>query len=169
MYNNKIRSHPSPLHPIVSIGPFTKWDIDFMTCNPYSIGGNGYIIIAVDYFTKWVEAMPTFENTGKTIALFIFNHIITRFGISQAIVTDHGSHFQNFMTSELTEKLGLQHENSTPYYPQANGQVEEIKKVLITMLRWIIGIHKTSWHTMLFSALWAYQTSMKSSMGFTPF
>jgi hypothetical protein len=73
------------------------------------------------------------------------------------------------MMSELTEKLGLRHENSTPYYPQANGQVEAINKVLITMLRRIIGIHKTSWHTMLFSALWAYQTSVKSATGFTPF
>jgi hypothetical protein len=73
------------------------------------------------------------------------------------------------MMSELTEKLGLRHENSTPYYPQANGQVEAINKVLITMLRRIIGIHKTSWHTMLFSALWAYRTSVKSATGFTPF
>jgi transposase InsO family protein len=78
----------------------------------------------VDYFTKWAKAMPTFDNTGKTAALFIFNHIITRFGDPQAIVTDHNSHFQNFMMSELTEKLGLPHENSTPYYPKSNGQVE---------------------------------------------
>jgi hypothetical protein len=93
-YNNKIRSHPAPLHPVVSIGPFAKWGIDFMTCNPHSVGGHGYIIVAVDYFTKWAEAMPTFDNTGKTATLFIFNHIITRFGVPQAIVTDHGSHFQ---------------------------------------------------------------------------
>jgi hypothetical protein len=73
------------------------------------------------------------------------------------------------MMSELTEKLGLWHENSTPYYPKANFQVEVINKVLITILRWIIGIHKTSWHTMLFSSLWAYRTSVKSAMGFMPF
>jgi transposase InsO family protein len=78
--------------------------------------------------------MPTFDNTGNTATLFIFNHIIARFGVPQAIVTDQGSHFRNFMMSELIEKLGLLHENSTPYYPQANGQVEEINKVLITML-----------------------------------
>jgi hypothetical protein len=56
-----------------------------------------------------------------------------------------------------------------PYYPQANGQVEAINKVLITMIRLMIGIHKTSWHTMLFSALWAYRTSVKSTTGFMPF
>jgi hypothetical protein len=73
------------------------------------------------------------------------------------------------MMSELTENLGLRHENSTPYYPQASDQVEAIKKVLITMLQWIIRIHKTSWHMMLFSALWAYWTSVNSTTGFTPF
>jgi hypothetical protein len=58
--------------------------------------------------------MPTFDNTRKTTTLFISNHIITRFGIPRDIITDHSSHFQNFMMSELTEKLGLHHENSTP-------------------------------------------------------
>jgi hypothetical protein len=103
--------------PVFSVGPFTKWGIDFMTYNPHSFEGHGYIIVAMDYFTKWAKAMPTFDNTGKIAMLFIFNHIITRFEIPQAIVTDHGSHFQNFMMSGLTDKLGLRHENSTPYYP----------------------------------------------------
>jgi hypothetical protein len=66
---------------------------------------------------KWVEVMPTFENIGRTVALFIFNHIIAQFGVPQDIVTDHSSHFRNFMMSELIKKLGLRHENSTPYYP----------------------------------------------------
>jgi hypothetical protein len=134
-YNKKIRSHPAPLHPMVSVGPFAKWGINFVTCHPHSAGGHGYIIVSVNYFTKWVEAMPTFDNTRKTTTLFIFNHIIAHFGVPQAIVTDHGSHFRNFRMSELTEKLGLRHENSTPYYPQANDQVEAINKVLITMLQ----------------------------------
>jgi transposase InsO family protein len=113
--------------------------------------------------------MPTFDNTRKTASSFLFNHVIARFGVPQAIVTDQGSHFRNFMMSKLIEKLGLRHDNSTTYYPQANGQVEAINKVLITMLRRMIGIHKTSWHTMLFLALWVYWTSVKSATGFTPF
>jgi hypothetical protein len=140
-----------------------------MTYHPHSAGGDGYIIVAVDYFMKWAKAMPTFDNTGKTATLIIFNHIIARFGVPQAIIANHGSHFRNFMMSELTEKLGLHLENSMPYYPQANDQVEAINKFLITMLRRMIGIHKTSWHTMLFLALWAYRTSVKSTTGFTPF
>ena len=92
-----------------------------MHCNPTSAGGHGYIIIAIDYFTKWVEAMPTYAEDGKTAALFLLNHIIARFGVPQSIATNHKSHFHNQMIEELSDKLGFLHENSTPYYPQENG------------------------------------------------
>ena len=65
------------------------------------------------------------------------------------------------MMEELSAKIGFCHENSTPYYPQANGQVEAINKVLKTMLRWMVADHKSNWHHVLFSALWAYWTSVK--------
>ena len=71
--------------------------------------------------------------------------------------------------SELHAKLGFCHENSSPYYTQANGQVEAINKVLKTMIQHMVGENKTSWHLQLFSALWAYRTSVKTSTGFTPF
>jgi transposase InsO family protein len=79
--------------------------------------------------------MPTFKDDGETPALFLFNQIIARFGVPREIVTDHGSHFQNQMMSELTSNLGLWQEHSSPYYPQANGQVEAINKTLKTMLQ----------------------------------
>lgn len=86
--------------------------------------------------------MPTYNADGKTIALSLFNHVIAQFTVLQAIVTDHGSHFCNYMMTELTAQLGLHHDNSTPYYPQANGQVEAIKEVLVIMLQRTIGMHK---------------------------
>eukprot|EP00253_Pinus_taeda_P011560 PITA_11560 len=128
-----MRTPPAPLHPIIAVGPFAKWGIDFITCNPHSAGGHAYTILAVDYFTKWAEAMPTFEE------------------------------------DELTGQLGLHHDSSTPYYPQGNGLVEAINKVLVIMIRQIIGIHRSNWHNMLFSVLWVYRTSVKTSIGFTPF
>eukprot|EP00253_Pinus_taeda_P009003 PITA_09003 len=93
-----------------------------MTCNPTLAQGHGYIIVAVEYFTKWTEVMPTLNNSGETTALFFFNHVVSRFGVPQAILTNHGSHFHNHVMVELGAKLGLSHDNSTPYYPQANGQ-----------------------------------------------
>lgn len=73
------------------------------------------------------------------------------------------------MMTELTDQLGLHHDSSTPYYPQANGLVESINKVIVTMIQRIIGIHRSNWHNMLFSTLWAYRTSVKTSTGFTHF
>ena len=73
------------------------------------------------------------------------------------------------MMEELSAKLGFRHENSMPYYPQANGQVEAINKVLKTIMRRMVGDHKYNWNHILFSALWAYRTSVKTTTGFTPF
>ena len=117
IYHRKMCVPPIPLHPVIPIGPFAKWGIDFMMCNPHSAGGHAYIIVAVEYFTKWAKTMPTLAADGKTAAQFIFNHIIARFGVPQAIVTDHGSHFRHYMVAELTSMLGLHHDNSTSYYP----------------------------------------------------
>ena len=130
-----MRSHPAPLFPIVSVGPFMKWGIDYVTCNPASARGHKYIIVAIDYFTKWAEAMPTFKADGETTTFFIFNKIIARFGIPKVIVTDHGSHFQNNMMMELTTMLEFRQEHSSPYYPQSNGQVEAVNKNLKTILK----------------------------------
>lgn len=111
----------------------------------------------------------TYKDDGETTSIFIFNHVITRFGVLQAIVTENGSHFWNFMMTDLTTKLGLHHESSSPYYLQVNGQVEVVNKVLTTMIKHIIGIHKWYWHLILFPTLWAYCTTTKNSTGFTPF
>src|ERR1700733_12363691 len=73
------------------------------------------------------------------------------------------------MMTKLTTQLGLRHDSSTPYYPQANSQVEAVNKVLVTMLQRTVGMHKSNWHLMLFSVLWAYRTSVKDATSFTPF
>ena len=140
-----------------------------MYCMPTSVRGYGYIIVAMDYFTKWDKEMPTYVEDGKTTALFLFNHVIARFGVPQAIVTDHESHFQNQTMTKMSAKMGFLHENSNPYYPQANGQVEAINKVLKTMMQRMVVNHKSNWHLTLFSSLWAYETSVKTTTGFTPF
>jgi hypothetical protein len=164
-----MRSHPAPLHPVVTVGPFTKWGVDFMDCNPASAGGHQHIIMPMDYFTKWEEAMPTVKSDGNTATFFVFNQIIAQFRIPRDIVTDHGSHFQNEMMKELASKLGFKHGHSSPYYPQENGQVEAVNKSLKTILQKNVSQSKYNWHLMLYPALWAYQTMVNTSTGFSPF
>ena len=93
VFTRKMPSHQAPLHLVIIVGPFTKWGVDFVDCNPTSAGGDQQIIMAVDYFTNWAEAMPIVKSDGKTTSFFIFNQIIVRFGILSEIITDHGSHF----------------------------------------------------------------------------
>jgi hypothetical protein len=151
-----MRAHPAPMFPFITIVPFTKWGIDYTTCNPLVARGHHYIIIVVDYFTKWAEAMPTFKYDGETEDIFLFNQIIARFNVLRDIVTDHGSYFHKKMFSKLTSNLGLRKENSSPYYPQVNGQVEAVNKYLKTILQRMINSAKSNLHLMSYSTIWAY-------------
>ena len=92
-----------------------------MDCNPASTRWNHHIIVAVDYFTKWEEAIPTIKSNGETATHFVFNHIITRFGIPRDLVTDHDMKFQTKKMEELSLNLGYKQEHSSFYYPQDNG------------------------------------------------
>ena len=112
--------------------------------------------------------MHTSDNMKRTIAYFLFNHVITRFDVPKYIITDNGSHFRNSFMDELTTKLGLRQYFSSPYYPQCNGQLKSINKVLKTMLQRTVNKNKNNWHMMFFSTLWAYRTSAKTASGFTP-
>jgi transposase InsO family protein len=113
--------------------------------------------------------MPTFKDDGETTTLFLFNQIIARFDIPREILTDHGSHFQNKVMSELTSKLGLRQEHSSPYYPQVNGQVEAVNKSIKTILQRTIDSARSNCHLMLYSTLWAYRMSVKTATDFSPF
>jgi hypothetical protein len=117
LYANKACAPPSLLHPVIITGPFCKWGIDFMTCNPTSSNGQKSIVVAVDYFTKWVEAIPTFNNTADTKMRFFFNHVISRIEVPLQLVSDHEKHFENEIFMELSSRLGFSHEFASPYYP----------------------------------------------------
>jgi hypothetical protein len=169
VFAHKMCSHPTPLHPVITIGPFTKWGVDLMDCNPTSAGGHPHIIMVVDYFTKCDEAIPTIKSDGETATHFVFNQIIAWFGILKEIVIDHGSHFQNKMMTKLASKLGFKQDHSSSYYPQTNGQVEPVNKSLKSILQKTTRQSKSSWHVMLYPTLQAYRTAVKTSTGFSPF
>ena len=136
------------LHPVITIDPFCKWGIEFMNCNPAYSNLHKYITVEVDYITKWAEAMATFNTIVDTRTHFLFNHIITCFIFPLQLVSDHGKHFENDIFVEISSRLCFSHDFSSPYYPQSNGQVEAVNKVLKTMLQRTVNNHKTNWHNM---------------------
>ncbi|XP_073137323.1 uncharacterized protein [Henckelia pumila] len=112
-----------PLNPIMIIEIFDSWGIDFMGPFPLSFGFT-YILVAVDYVSKWIEAIACRTNDHKVVIKFLKENIFSRFGIPRAIISDGGSHFINKSFSSLLRKYGITHKVSTPYHPQTNGQDE---------------------------------------------
>ncbi|CAN6560009.1 unnamed protein product [Malus baccata var. baccata] len=122
-----------PQTPIFSVEIFDVWGIDFMGPFPPSFGFT-YILLAVDYVSKWVEAKATRTNDSKVVADFVKTNIFARFGMPRVLISDGGSHFCNRTIEALLKKYKVTHKVSTPYHPQTNGQAEvsnrEIKQIL---------------------------------------
>jgi len=115
----------SELHSIIKPWPFTGWALDVTgQVKPMSSKDQNYILVGIDYFTKWIEAIPLKEVTQDEDINFIQKYIIYRFGIPETITTDQGSVFIGQKMVKFAENTGFKLLTSTPYYTQANGQVE---------------------------------------------
>ncbi|KAL9241866.1 hypothetical protein vseg_015926 [Gypsophila vaccaria] len=112
-----------PQTPMLYCEIFDVWGIDFIGPFPKS-DGYLYILLAVDYVSKWVEAIPTKTDDAKVVATFIKSYIFTRFGFPRALISDRGTHFWNRTIEALVKKYGVTHRVSTAYHPQTNGQAE---------------------------------------------
>ena len=123
-----------PLNPILVVELFDVWGIDFM--GPFSTSyGHTYILVGVEYVSKWVEAIPCKTNDHRVVLKFLKADIFSRFGVPKAIISDGGSHFCNKPFENLMAKYGVKHRVATLYHPQTSGQVElanrEIKTILM--------------------------------------
>ena len=109
------------------------WGIDFMGPFPTSYS-NKYILVAVDYISKWVEAIATPTNDNKVVMNFLRKNIFSWFGVPRALISDGGSHFCNRPLEALLLRYGVKHKVATPYHPQTSGQTEisnrELKRIL---------------------------------------
>uniref|UniRef100_A0A2N9IPM6 Integrase catalytic domain-containing protein n=1 Tax=Fagus sylvatica TaxID=28930 RepID=A0A2N9IPM6_FAGSY len=149
--------------------PFHTWGLDLIgPINPAS-GGYIWILVATEYFSKWVEAIPLRKATGAAVANFIREHIITRFGIPHKIISDNGTPFVNKNVREVLEHYRIKHRRSTPYYPQGNGQAEATNRMLLRILSKMVFDYGKGWSSHLADTLWAYRGSTKTATGFTPF
>ncbi|XP_024630746.2 uncharacterized protein [Medicago truncatula] len=126
----------SELHAIIKPWPFRGWALDVIgEIKPTSSKGYRYILVGIDYFTKWIEAIPLKDVTQEEVISFIQKFIIYRFGIPETITTDQGSVFTGRKMAKFAEDIGFKLITSTPYYPQANGQVEAANKNIIAIIK----------------------------------
>uniref|UniRef100_A0A2N9G0R7 Integrase catalytic domain-containing protein n=1 Tax=Fagus sylvatica TaxID=28930 RepID=A0A2N9G0R7_FAGSY len=166
---NLIHTHPTSLQNMATPWPFHTWGLDLIgPINPSS-GGYIWILVATEYFSKWVEAIPLRKATGAAVANFIREHIITRFGIPHKIISDNGTPFVNKNVKEVLEHYRIKHRRSTPYYPQGNGQAEATNRMLLRILSKMVFDYGKGWNSHLADTLWAYRGSTKTATGFTPF
>ena len=109
-----------PMRSILEVEIYDLWGIDFM--GPFSPSdGKEYILVAVDYVSKWVEAIPIKINTHRKVLKFVTRNIFSWYDCLRAIISDGGSHFNNAHFCALLKKYGVHHRVITLYHPQANG------------------------------------------------
>nr|GFB17809.1 reverse transcriptase domain-containing protein [Tanacetum cinerariifolium] len=146
---------------------FDVWGIDFMGPFPSS-KGNKYILVAVDYLSKWVEAKALPTNDARVVVKFL-KSLFARFDTPKAIISDRGTHFCNEQFSRVMEKYGVTHRLSTTYHPQTSGQVKVTNRRLKRILKRTVGENCASWSDKLEDALWAFRTTFRTSIGCTPY
>ncbi|GKA21024.1 reverse transcriptase domain-containing protein, partial [Tanacetum coccineum] len=135
---------------------FDVWGIDFMGPFPSS-RGNKYILVAVDYLSKWVEEKTLPTNDARVVCKFL-KSLFARFGAPRAIISDRGTHFCNDQFAKVMLKYGVTHRLSTTYHPQTSGQVEVSNRGLKRILERTVGENRASWSDKLDDALWAFRT-----------
>ncbi|GJT70516.1 reverse transcriptase domain-containing protein, partial [Tanacetum coccineum] len=147
---------------------FDVWGIDFMGPFPSS-RGNKYILVAVDYLSKWVEAKALPTNDARVVVKFL-KSLFSRFGAPREnFISDRGTHFCNDKFDKVMSKYGVTHRLSTAYHPQTSGQVEVTNRGLKRILERTVGENRASWSDKLDDALWAFRTAYKTPIGCTPY
>ncbi|GKD29638.1 reverse transcriptase domain-containing protein [Tanacetum coccineum] len=146
---------------------FDVWGIDFLGSFPSS-RGNKYILVAVDYLSKWVEAKALPTNDARVFCKFL-KSLFAQFGTPRANISDRGTHFYNDQFTKVMLKYGVTHRLSTAYHPKTSGQVEVSNRGLKRILERTVGEHRASWSDKLDDALWAFRTAYKTPIGYTPY
>jgi hypothetical protein len=157
-----------PLILNLQIDIFNVWGIDFM--GPFSNSeGCAYILVAIDYVSKWVEALPCRTADSMHSRKMFHEVIFPRYKVPRIVISDGGSHFIDQTFRKALSEVGVDHRIATPYHRQMSGQAEKLNKQIKNILQKIVNQMGRSWRSKLSEALWAYQTAYKMPISMTPY
>ncbi|RDX86079.1 gag-pol, partial [Mucuna pruriens] len=152
------KTHEMPQQPILFCEVFDVLGIDFMRPFPAS-NGYSYILLAVDYMSRWVEAIATKTNDAKVVVDFLKFNIFCQFGVPKALLSDQGSHFYNRAMSSLLNRYEVVHRIATSYHPESNNQAEVFNREIKKTLQKMTNPSRKDWSRLLKDTLWAHRTA----------
>ncbi|GKV33443.1 hypothetical protein SLEP1_g41961 [Rubroshorea leprosula] len=157
------------LSSLTSPRPFAQWGVDLLGPFVKGKGGCTFLVVAVDYFTKWIEAKPLSTTTERKIEEFLFNSILCRFGIPKRIIADNGPQFRAAALRSFCNDYGIELTLTSVYTPQSNGQAESANKIVLRGLKTRVLAAHSNWVDELNKVLWSCRTTPSSATGETPF
>ena len=160
--NIPIHAMPIPSYPFEMIAVDFKGPIN--TSDP-----NKYILVFIDYFTRWAITIPTSSTTSEVIANALIEHVITKFGAPKKLLSDRGTNFLSNLMQEVYKWFSIKKLNTTAYHPEANGLVERFNQTILNILNTLCDYEKEHWSSYLAAATWAYNTSMQEALKESPY
>ena len=158
-----------PLTPVKSGYPMQIVAVDILGPLPITENGNSYVLVASDYFTRWVEAYPIPNQEAVTVARILTQEMFFRFSVPEQLHSDQGRQFESQLIAEICKLLKISKTRTTPYHPQGDGLVERFNRTLLNMLATTVKSHQGDWEDHIRAVCLAYNSSVQHTTGYTPF
>ncbi|KAL2228583.1 UNVERIFIED_CONTAM: hypothetical protein Sindi_1838000 [Sesamum indicum] len=156
------------MEPTKTACPFDQWGIDIVGPFPLAHARKKFIIVAVEYFTKWVEEEAVAKISEKEFINFIWKNIICRFGLPSVLISDNGTQFHGRKITEWCKEIKIAQHFTAVVNPQANGQIEVTNRTILQHLKTRLE-NKGLWVDELPGVLWVYRTTPRTATSETPF
>lgn len=161
------RSH-APMQQYQVGAPMERVGVDILGPFPITDDGNRYVLVAMDYFTKWPEAYAVPDQSATTTAERLVCEMFCRFGVPEELHSDQGRNFEAHVFAEVCQRMGVRKTRTTPFHPQSDGLVERFNRTLATQLAIVTSRHQRDWDRHLPLILLAYRSAVQESTGCTP-
>jgi hypothetical protein len=165
------QKQPSSLTQLIQLTwPLQRWGLDLLCPLPPAQGNLKYVVVDVEYFSKWIEAKPLATITLVTIQKFFWQNIVCRFGVPKAITVDNGTQFDAETFKDFCDQIGTKIHFASVRHPESNGLVERANGIIMTgIMKLIFNQPRGKWLDELIKVVWSHNTTMSRSTGFTPF